>query len=139
VGLRRWGLIKKVGKKIGRAVLATKLCWLFLMKGWTLSRPIDVGLGSIDNGFTALPNKVRPNKNLANSWVKLGLYLEEGPGDTGIDDKEYRMGKSRESWLAISRVSDRGRWDDQIPPGLSFLALSDRVRPNKNLLALGLS
>ena len=60
--------------------MATELHWLFLMKGWTLSRPVDVGLGSIDNGFLALPNRVRPHKNLANSWVELGLYLEEGRG-----------------------------------------------------------
>ena len=76
-------MIKKVSKKIGvelRAVLATKY-WLFLMKGWTLSRPVDVGLVSIDNGFLALPNRVRLT-NLADSWVELGLYLEEGPGDT---------------------------------------------------------
>ena len=61
-------------------MLATKLYWLFLMKGWTLSRPVDVRLGSIDNVFLALPNRVRPYTNLANSWVELGLYLEEGPG-----------------------------------------------------------
>ncbi len=61
-------------------MLATKLYWLFLMKSWTRSRPIDVGLVSTNNGFLALPNRVRLNTNLANSWVELGLYLEEGPG-----------------------------------------------------------
>ena len=34
------------------------------MKGWTLDRPTDVGLESIDNGFLALPNRVRCKQNL---------------------------------------------------------------------------
>ena len=61
-------------------MLATKLYWLFLMKGWTLDRPMDVGLESIDNGFLALPNRVRCKTKSAASWIEGGLYLEEGPG-----------------------------------------------------------
>jgi hypothetical protein len=41
---------------------------------------MDVGLESVDNVFLTLPNRVRLNNNLANSWDELGLYLEEGPG-----------------------------------------------------------
>ena len=47
------------------------------MKGWMLDRPIDVGLESIDNGFLALPNRVRCKTISAASWIEGGLYLEE--------------------------------------------------------------
>ena len=42
---------------------------LFLMKGWTLSRPMDGGLESIYNGFLALPNRDRHYT----VWLILGL------------------------------------------------------------------
>ena len=36
-------------------------------------------LGSFNSGFLVLPNRAGPNTNLTNSWVEIGLYLEEDP------------------------------------------------------------
>ena len=36
-------------------------------------------------GFLALSDRVRRFTNLASSWVELGLYLLEGPGDKTTD------------------------------------------------------
>jgi hypothetical protein len=85
------------------------------MKGWTLDRPIDVGLESIDNGFLALPNRVRCKTKSAASWIEGGLYLEEYLGGKGTwwQGREYRKIKIELAWMQLS---------------MGFLALSDRVR-----------
>ena len=73
----------------GGAVLATELCWLFLSDGldWGVQRV--VAWNQVTMASWLFPNRVRPQQNLANSWVELGSYLEEGPGGkwTGLQEK----------------------------------------------------
>jgi hypothetical protein len=65
------------------------------MKGWTLSRPIDVGLESIDNGFLALPNRVRCKQNLLLLGLKEDCIWKGVLEVSELDNKECRMGGSR--------------------------------------------
>jgi hypothetical protein len=72
------------------------------MKGWTLSRPIDVGLVSIDNGFLTLPNRVRCKTNLLLLGLKEDCIWKSILEVKALDDKEGSVGKSRWSWLECS-------------------------------------
>ena len=65
------------------------------MKGWTLSRPMDVGLGSIDTGFLALPNRVRCKQNLLLLGLKEDCIWKSILDVKALDDKEGSIGKSR--------------------------------------------
>jgi hypothetical protein len=86
-------------------VQATKLYWLLLMKGWTLSRPIDVGLGSMTMTSWLFQIGSDTQKNLANSWVKLGLYLKEGPG--GKDLMPRNVGWENQDRVGLNSVECR--------------------------------
>ena len=60
---------------------------------------MDVGLESIDNGFLALPNRVRCKQNLLLLGLKEDCIWKGILEVSGLDNKECRMGGSRWSWL----------------------------------------
>jgi hypothetical protein len=97
LGLMKLGLEKVFPVELGavrRSCFGYRIV-LFLMKGWTLSRPMDVGLESIYTGFLALPNRVRCKQNLLLLGLKEDCIWKGILEVSGLDNKECRMGGSR--------------------------------------------